>query len=175
MANLLTSETQRIRKHLFVAKLLYTVSATTLLAAVLVALAFLPGYIKARAALDVAQLGVDAAAQRGKSDRDALIRARKRITALESIFSYTRPVDIFAEVLRQAPTGVSVSGINYVTKADSTTLSVVGTTPRRQVVQDFIARLRNTGMFKSVEVPLNSLSRTEDNFFEVRIELPLPL
>lgn len=175
MTNLLTNDTQQAHKHRYVARLLYASAATMLLASLVVALAFLPGYIKARTAWSVAQIGVDIAAQRGKSDREALISARKRIAALEEVFTRTRPVDVVAEILEQAPSGVSVTALNYVARNDGATLSVVGTVPQRQAVQEYIARLRNTGSFRSVDVPLNSLSRGQSNSFEIRIEIPLPI
>ncbi len=167
MANVLTDTLHRSHTHAQIAQVLFTTAGALSFAAVVIALALLPAYIRASSAAEAARYGAATAAENNKADRAALIAARKRIAALEDIARQPRTVELIGGVVKSAPVGVSLTSIHYSHKTDETTLSLAGSAARRQAGQEYVRILQTTGLFSSVAIPLTSLARAEDGSFQI--------
>ncbi len=167
MANVLTDTLHRAHTQTQLAQVLITTAGAFSFAAVVIALAILPAYIRAQAATEAARYGATTAAENNKADRAALILARKRISALEHIALQPRTVELIAAVVKSAPAGVVLTSINYSHKVDETTLSLSGSATRRQAAQEYVRLLQAQGLFSSVSIPLTSLARAEDGSFQI--------
>ncbi|MBP9669677.1 MAG: hypothetical protein KBE09_05310 [Candidatus Pacebacteria bacterium] len=167
MANVLTDTLHRAHTQAQLAQVLITTAGAFSFAALVIALALLPAYIRASAAAEAARYGAATAAENNKADRAALIAARKRIAALEDIARQPRTVELIGAVVKSAPLGVSLTSIHYAHKADETTLSLSGSATRRQSGQEYVRVLQTTGLFSSVSIPLTSLARAEDGSFQI--------
>lgn len=167
MANVLTDTLHREHTHTQLAHVLITTAGAMLFAALVIALALLPAYIRAQAAMEAARYGAMTLAESNKADRAALIAARKRITALEDIARQPRAVELISAAVTAAPAGVVLNSISYVHKADETTLSCAGSATRRQSAQEYVRLLQAQGLFSQVSIPLTSLARAEDGSFQI--------
>ncbi len=80
-----------------------------------------------------------------------------------------RPSLLMLEVINVKGSGVRLTGFNWVKMEGSGTLSVTGVAQDRQSLLSFETKLKDSGQFSSVALPVSNLAKDRDINFELKL------
>ena len=171
MTNVLPREALAAQSSALRARLLFGVSATFTLAALILALAVAPAFISAQvqvAALNSEISRSKAAATQG--EQGVLTAAQKRVAALTDVAKGTQAGAAITRLLADRSADISITNIQYQRiKSDTAKLTVSGNAKSRQSVQLYAQKLQTEPLFSSVSIPVSSLTTSEQGKFDLVI------
>jgi hypothetical protein len=97
-----------------------------------------------------------------------------QLKALSPKIDIDRPSENILAVIREKGTGVKLTGFTWIKSDGQTRLVVSGLAQSRQALLSFEDRLKESGRFTEVTLPVSNLAKDSNINFEVKLTIPKP-
>ncbi|MEK7579184.1 MAG: PilN domain-containing protein [Patescibacteria group bacterium] len=98
-----------------------------------------------------------------------LVRTQETITLLGNTLRSVSPYESVRDLVDLIPSGVTVRHISIATEGETTTISFSGMADTRTALISFGDRLRQSGLFAQVLIPLPALAQNIDIAFDLHL------
>lgn len=173
MSNLLTKEEKKsVRKEYFLRTAVVSL-ALLFFTAALGATELLPSFFFSSVAKKLKNDELQRLSTEGAVGEE-MSKAIKRMNTVTTFLSGEKndsalATEVIRKVLSSRVQGVIISGFTFEKNKDSQVLAVIGVAEARADLIAFVANLRNSEEFISVDVPAENLAKAENIVFNVRI------
>lgn len=177
--NLLPDTEKKLLKKGLVSRFII-VSTFAIAGAIIVGfVALVPAYVLARVKLLEVMSKSNITIETDKADSPSPLlglpeEIKSKLSVFESLIPQHRVVEIFYEITKVKPEGVSIKSISFLnntnpTNANRKTMNIAGTAVSRKSLVDFSESLKKVSLIKEVEVPVSNLARERDLPFAIKI------
>ena len=174
MFKLLTEEEgQKVRGEYATRRVIVTLYAL-ILVFIVGLIGLLPSYILSNArqhdVLERTRI-MDTTGQRGgESELQAwLAKVNLELKVLSPELDTDRPSDFIERILDEKVPGIRLTGFSWIKVKDKVTLSVNGVASDRQVLIVFEDRIKTSGYFSEVTLPLSNLAQDKNIDFQIKL------
>lgn len=179
MANLLsTTERQILRTERF-KRLGICALIGILITFAIGSLLLVPAYLSATSREGTTQERLEALTKiielkQGDSSDSVIRDTQDRLEILSAALRERSPEQFLLETIDAMPAGVTLWQYSYSTDEGGVTISISGRATNRAALLSFGERLRGSGLFASVDIPISTLARSEDIAFTLSMQLATP-
>ena len=172
LQNLLPKEQKKALDQEYYVRLA-TVTALLLSGSVVVgAIALVPAYMHTASELRLSD-GAYEQCQKNVQDNDSLLeevtRSSAMVTFLEEKYAQEKLTTLLDEVLKEQPSGITLTGFSY--KRTDSILALQGIASTRDLVVPFARSLESNQYFEKAPVPISNLAKNTNLEFSLSIEL----
>ena len=169
MANVLTKESLSVVRSLYRSRFVLVGSLVAIVCGAIALFALMPAYATVSAQDPAAVDPLSSISLPASTERDDVARARVLVEELGHVASSTvSALSVLEDVFGMRPAGVKISAVSY-TRGDPGTIIVSGTAPSREEINTYRAALSGDSRFKSVSVPISTLTGFGGGNFSVTL------
>ncbi|MDO8569625.1 MAG: hypothetical protein Q7R89_02520 [bacterium] len=173
MFKLLTEEERYKVAHEYVIRRAIVILCALILVAAVGIAGLLPSYVLSNArqneALERTRIMNSSGEKGDKLELQTWLKeTNHKLQVLSPVLDTDRPSDFIDRILDQRITGVSITSFSWARAKDKITLSVNGVALDRQSLIVFENRIRSSGSFSEVTLPISNLAKDRNIDFQIK-------